>query len=53
MANIIRGRGVSPAKVQAMTNCRLRATYDELQRLLAMVETEIEARLGKGGGGLA
>lgn len=50
--NLIDGRLITPFNVQRMTNCRLKSTREELQRCLVMVETEIETRMGKGGGGL-
>lgn len=52
MNNMIDGRRVTPTTVENMTNCRLRQTRTTLQWLLSIVEEEIEARMGKGGGGL-
>jgi hypothetical protein len=52
MSDLIEGREVTPEKVAVMTNCRLRKTFDRLQQLLAMVEVEMEGRIGRGGGGL-
>lgn len=43
---------LTPESVATMTNCRLKSTRLRLQELLSLVEDEMEARMGKGGGGL-
>lgn len=52
MSDRIEGRVITPEGVRTMTNCRLKRTLAALQRLLTIVEEEIEGRLGQGGGGL-
>ena len=53
MVNIIDGRNISRIEaVSKMTNCRLKKTQTVLQFLLSAVELEMDARMGKGGGGL-
>lgn len=44
-------RVVSRERLATSTNCRLRKLRSALMDALAMVEEEIDGRLGKGGGG--
>lgn len=46
------GWSMLPKAMANMSNCRLKKTRARLMRHLAMVEEEMDARLGKGGGGL-
>lgn len=52
MTTRIDGRRIDAATVKAMTNCRLKKCRERLAEALAIAETEIDARMGKGGGGL-
>lgn len=49
----IDGRRVTSGTIKGMTNCRLKLTRDRLSDMLAMVEEEMERRMGQGNGGLA
>ena len=48
--NLIAGRAVTPYHAERMSNCRLRKTREELARLLAVVEDEIDRRIERGVG---
>jgi hypothetical protein len=48
--NLIDGRAVTHYHAERMTNCRLRKTREELVRLLAIVEEEIDRRIERGVG---
>lgn len=43
---------ITRASVATFSNCRLKRERDRLMEVLAIVEEEIDNRIGKGGGGL-